>query len=278
MENKHRLVFGIGSGFIYGLGTKGKWKEILPKYIAQFDNDLLISAKDIPYTVMDFLNQNIDCSKRLYMDSGGFTLYREEKKLGKDNPKFIKNCEKMKSKFLKSLSVVKPKECFELDNEYFRADEDLLSPKNYLREEVKQIVGYYPTPVFKMHQGLEYWKKLCESEIYPRLSIGGLAQTKEWHKYRDELKILMDYARAYDKKVHLLGCQNIETFKLVQPSTVDYNIFQLAINLQEARNEHPEWNDETPFTAIAQQATLWALARAKVRTYFYDSYRIDNDE
>ena len=154
----------------------------------------------------------------------------------------------------------------------------MLSPQNYLRQEIKDIVGYYPTPVFKMHQGLEYWKKLCECDMYPRLSIGGLAQTREWHKFQDELKIMMEYARANNKKVHLLGCQNIETFKIVQPDTVDYNIFQLNINVDEARKEHPEFDANTPYYVLAPHAALWALARAKVRTYFYDSYRIDKDK
>lgn len=278
--SKHKLVFGFGSGLIYSLGNQGKWRDILPKYLEQFDNDILVSAKDMPISCLKYIAQFIDTKNRLYIDSGGFTLYKDEKKMGKDNPLFHKNCEKMKNKLLKVLSDVCPKECFELDNEYFRKSDDLLSPDNYLRKEIKEIVGYYPTPVFKMHQGFEYWKKLCESDIYDRLSIGGFAQTKEWHKYKDELKNMMEYARAHNKKVHLLGCQNIETFKLVQPDTVDYSIFQYALNINEAKRENPEWNNlkNVPYHKISKHIALWALARAKTRTYFYDSYQISNEE
>lgn len=89
---------------------------------------------------------------------------------------------------------------------------------------------------------------------------------------------MMEYARANNKKVHLLGCQNIETFKIVQPETIDYNIFQLSINVVEARKEHPEFNKNTPYYVLSPHAALWALARAKVRTYFYDSYMISSEE
>lgn len=278
MRNKHRLVMGIGSGFIYGMGTEGRWKEVFPKHVAQVDNDFLISVKDISYVCMEFLKTVFDPSDRLYVDSGGFSLYKDEKKLGKDNPEFIKRCKAMKNKYLKALRILKPKVTFELDNEFFRHDDDIMSPKNYCREEVKEILGYYPVPVFKLHQGFEYWKKLCESADYDTLAIGGLAQTREWHTARDEIKLMMDYARAHNKRVHLLGCQNIETFKMVQPDTVDYNIFQLCINLNEAHEEHPEIGPDRPFGDIARHAILWALARAKVRTYFYDSYQISDEE
>lgn len=274
---KHRLVMGIGSGWIYGMGTNGAWRELLPKHIAQVDNDFLISVKDVSYVCMEYLAQIMDTSDRLYVDSGGFSLYKDEKKFGKDNPEFIRRCKAMKNKYLKALKILKPKYTFELDNEFFREDEDIMSPKNYCREEVKEILGHYPVPVFKLHQGFEYWKQLCDSDIYDTLAIGGLAQTRQWHTARDEIKIMMDYARAHNKRVHLLGCQNIETFKMVQPDTVDYNIFQLCINLNEARAEHPEIGT-TPFTAIARHAILWALARAKVRTYFYDSYQIGDSD
>lgn len=277
-RKKHRLVMGLGSGWIYGMGKGGKWKELLPKHIEQFDNDFLISVKDISYSCMEFLKTICDPSDRMYVDSGGFSLYKDEKKYGKDNPIFQKNCVAMRRKYLKSLELLKPKVTFELDNEFFRYDDDIMSPKNYCREEVKAILGHYPVPVFKMHQGFQYWQQLCESDEYDILSIGGLAQTREWHVYRDEIKIMMDYARAHNKKVHLLGCQNIETFKMVQPDTVDYNIFQLCINLREAHEEHPEIGPEHGFNAISRHAILWALARAKVRTFFYDSYQVSNEE
>ena len=212
---------------------------------------------------------------RLYVDSGGFTLYKYQNKMGADSPEFHKACERMKNKYLNLLKVVKPCECFELDNEYFRHDEDLLSPKNYCREEIKAITGFYPTPVFKMHQGFEYWKRLCESDLYDKISIGGLAQTREWNLYRDEFRKMMNYARQCGKKVHLLGCQNVESFKTVKPDTTDYSIFQYAINLAHARKEHPEL--ET-YEELKIHAVLYAFARAKSRSFLYDNYIDGEDE
>lgn len=270
----HKLVLGFGGGLIYGMGRHNKWKQFLPKYVDHFKNDILISCIDIPGTCAEFLGEIMDSTQRLYMDSGGYSLYRTEQKYGVGD-RLKKDCERIHRKFLRLLSILKPKECFELDNEIFRFEDDMLSTKNYLREEVKSIVGYYPTPVFKMHQGFAYWKQLCECDEYPRLAIGGLAQTRKWGTVGDEIKILVDYARYCKKKVHLLGCQNIETFKKAQPDTVDFSIYQLAINLAEARKEHPEWPEDIDPIVISKHAILWAFARAKVRTYFYDSYQVD---
>lgn len=270
----HKLVLGFGSGLIYGMGRNNVWRQYLPKYTEHFKNDILISCVDISGVCAEYLGEIMDTSQRLYMDSGGYSLYKIESKFGKGEI-LNKECAQMKRKYLRLLSIIKPKECFELDNEVFRFDDNLLSTKNYLREEVKSITGYYPTPVFKMHQGFKYWKELCECDEYPRLSIGGLAQTRKWGAVGDEIKTLVDYARYCGKKVHLLGCQNIETFKKAQPDTVDFSIYQLAINLAEARKEHPEWPEDIDFNVISKHAILWAFARAKVRTYFYDSYQID---
>jgi hypothetical protein len=215
---------------------------------------------------------------RLYVDSGGFTLYKYQNKMGADSPEFHKECERMKNKYMNLLKIVKPCECFELDNEYFRKDDDLLSPKNYCREEIKALTGFYPTPVFKMHQGFEYWKRLCESDLYDKISIGGLAQTREWNLYRDEFRKMMNYARDCGKKVHLLGCQNVESFKTVKPDTVDYSIFQYAINLAHARQEHPELNT---YEDLKIHAVLYAFARAKSRSFLYDNYiagELENEE
>lgn len=180
----------------------------------------------------------------------------------------------MRRKFLALLQVVRPCEMFELDNEYFRKDEDLLSPKNYLRDEIKEITGRYPTPVFKMHQGFEYWKRLCESDLYDKLAIGGLAMTRDWHLYRDEFRKMMNYARQCGKKVHLLGCQNVETFKQVKPDTVDYSIFQYAINLEHAKKEHPELKT---YEELKIHAVLYAFSRAKSRSFLYDN-NIEGEE
>lgn len=273
-EQSRKLVYGLGGGLVYSCGSKGKWKEVLPKILATVDNTMLISTVDMPKNAAKLIEECIG-PERLYIDSGGFTLYKQQTKLGPDNPQFHKECEKMKNKFLNLLRFVKCSECFELDNEYFRVDEDLLSPKNYCREEVKAITGFYPTPVFKMHQGIEYWKRLCESELYDKLAIGGLAMTQDWGKYKDEFRKMMNYARDCGKKVHLLGCQNVDTFKLVKPDTIDYSIFQYAINLAHAKKEHPELNT---YEELKIHAVLYAFARAKSRSFLYDHYMGEEDE
>lgn len=264
----HKLVYGLGGGLVYSCGGKGGWKNVLPKLLKTFDNAVLISTVDMPKNAAKVIYDTVG-RDRLYIDSGGFTLYKKQNKLGHDNPAFHKECERMKNKYLNLLKVVTPCECFELDNEYFRVEDDLLSTKNYCREEIKEITGFYPTPVFKMYQGFEYWKRLCECDHYDKLAIGGLAQTREWNLYRDEFRKMMNYARDCGKKVHLLGCQNVETFKTVQPDTVDYSIFQYAINLAHAREEHPELNT---YDELKIHAVLYALARAKSRSFLYDHY------
>lgn len=264
----HKLVYGLGGGLVYSCGAKGKWQTVLPKLLATIENSVLISTVDMPRNAAKVI---YDCvgGDRLYLDSGGFTLYKQQTKLGADNPEFHRKCEAMRKKFLNLLQVVKPTEVFELDNEYFRKDEDMLSPKNYCRQDVYDILGRYPTPVFKMHQGFEYWKRLCESELYDKLAIGGLAMTRDWDKHRDEFRKMMNYARQCGKKVHLLGCQNVETFKTVKPDTVDYSIFQYAINLAHAKKEHPEL---TTYEDLKIHAVLYAFARAKSRSFLYDTY------
>lgn len=274
MEN-NRLVFGLGAGFCYSCAPEGySYQEYLPKVLSNIENhDILISTVDMPVKMAELIYKEIG-TDRLYLDSGGFTLYKDEVKLGSENPEFHKKCEKMAKKFLSLLKIIKPKQVFELDNEYFRKSEDLLSTENYLRQEVYDILGFYPTPVFKMHQGFEYWKRLCECDLYPTLSIGGLAQTKSWNTKTEEIKTMVDYARECGKKVHLLGCQNVEAFKTVQPDTVDYSIFQLGINLPKAKNENPKWNGlKEEYTKLRHHIVLWALAGAMVRSFLYNSYR-----
>lgn len=278
--NKHikepnRLVFGLGAGFCYSCAPEGyTYQEYLPKVLSNIENhDILISTVDMPVKMAELIYKEIG-TYRLYLDSGGFTLYKDEVKLGKDSPEFHKKCEKMAKKFLGLLKIIKPKQVFELDNEYFRKSDDLLSTENYLRQEVYDILGFYPTPVFKMHQGFEYWKRLCECSLYPTLSIGGLAQTKSWNTKTEEIKTMVDYARECGKKVHLLGCQNVEAFKTVQPDTVDYSIFQLGINLPKAKKENPTWSGlKEEYTKLRHHIVLWALAGAMVRSFLYNSYR-----
>lgn len=278
--NKHikepnRLVFGLGAGFCYSCAPEGyTYQEYLPKVLSNIENhDILISTVDMPVKMAQLIYEQIG-TDRLYLDSGGFTLYKDEVKLGSTNPEFHKKCEKMAKKFLGLLKIIKPKQVFELDNEYFRKSDDLLSTDNYLRQEVYDILGFYPTPVFKMYQGFEYWKRLCECSLYPTLSIGGLAQTKSWNTKTEEIKTMVDYARECGKKVHLLGCQNVDAFKTVQPDTVDYSIFQLGINLPKAKKENPTWNGlKEEYTKLRHHIVLWALAGAMVRSFLYNSYR-----
>ena len=272
---QNRLVFGLGAGFCYSCAPEGySYQEYLPKVLSNIENhDILISTVDMPVKMAELIYKEIG-TDRLYLDSGGFTLYKDEVKLGSTNPEFHKKCEKMAKKFLGLLKIIKPKQVFELDNEYFRKSEDLLSTENYLRQEVYDILGFYPTPVFKMHQGFEYWKRLCECSLYSTLSIGGLAQTKSWNTKTEEIKTMVDYARECGKKVHLLGCQNVEAFKTVQPDTVDYSIFQLGINLPKAKKENPTWNGlKEEYTKLRHHIVLWALAGAMVRSFLYNSYR-----
>lgn len=276
-KDKHRLVFGLGGGFCYSLKN---YREDLPKLVNAFDNDILISTVDIPFTIAELLYDTVG-GDRLYLDSGGFTLFKDQMKLGADNPQFHNQCEKMKTKFLKLLARIKPKQCFELDNDHFLVEpDDLLSPKNFLRQEIFEITGSYPCPVYKMHQGFEYWKALCEDPRYPKLAIGGLAQTRSWNTRTEEIKVMMDYARECGKQVHLLGCQNVQAFKEIQPDTVDYSIFQMAINLEVAKSEFLGTTDkkvlkesQVEYRDISPHISLYATARAMARSFLYDSYR-----
>lgn len=278
----NKLVYGLGAGLVYSCGSKGKWKDVLPQLLDSFPNSVLISTIDMPYNITKAIYEMVG-QDRLFLDSGGFTLYKKQQVLPQEE--FEKLCIKVRNKYFKMCSIAKYRMIFELDNEYFRHDEDLLSPNNYCRKEIKEITGMYPTPVFKVHQGYEYWKRLCESELYPTLAIGGLAQARAWHTHRDELLKMMNYARQCGKKVHLLGCQNVETFKMVKPDTVDYSIFQYAINLAHAKKEHPELST---YEDLKTHAVLYAFARAKSRSFLYDTFdevegenepviKIDND-
>ena len=267
MESNHRFVYGLGGGLVYSTGQGGKWQENLPKILATFDNAVLVSPVDMPKKAAILIYNSVG-TDRFYLDSGGFTLFKDQKKLGADSPEFHAKCEKMKNKFLGILREVRPVEVFELDNEYFRHDPDMLSPKNYCRQEIYDIIGKYPTPVFKMHQGFEYWKKLCECDLYPRLAIGGLAQTREWNKHPEEFRKMMAYARHCGKKVHLLGCYNVDAFKTIRPDTADWSIFEFKQNIKRARREHPELKTHAE---LSIHAALYAFARAKSKSFLYDS-------
>lgn len=272
-------MFGLSDTVLNLLEGKGKTteqrKEADRKILNSFENDFLICAQNFTFKRAEIMASiGPEIAERCYIDSGGFILFKKEMEWGKNDPRFTKMCENTKNRFLKMLSIIKCKECFELDNEYFRKDDDLLSPKNYLREEVKAITGFYPTPVFKMHQGFEYWKRLCESPLYPKLAIGGLAQTSSWHKYPTQLKLMVEYAKLFKKKVHFLGCQNSATFRMCQPDTVDYNITQFCIAIGLARRNNPDASEPE----LLKHFPLYSLAMAKVRSFLYDCFGRDIDE
>lgn len=282
---KKRFIMGLAGAMVYHC----KGSDALKKMLLLQDNDYLISTLDMTAGCVKYFLDVVG-GNRLWFDSGGFTLFKKEKKLGADNPAFHKECEVMKRKFLRFLKMGSFKMCFELDNEYFRKDEDLLSPKNYLREEIKEITGYYPAPVFKLHQGFQYWKDLCDSDLYPVLSIGGLAQGRQWHLYRAELDKMMKYARDKGKYVHLLGCSNVETTRFVMPDSVDYSIYRFAINIGRAKENYlkkvaageitpppevyesagPDLSGRIPLKYLGQDMIVFGFADARARTFLYE--------
>ena len=283
-KKPHRLVIGTNGGWTGALmGNRHDPDQFVPdvweKILPVMGHDMLISAWYGDNRMIEAMNKVWPTEEHLYVDSGGYTLYRKQMKMGFDNPEFIKLCHQARRKLLRFLSKVRPKAVFELDNEHFRVDEDMLSPRNYLRQEVKDILGYYPVPVFKMHQGFEYWKALCDSDLYPRLSIGGFAATGDWHTMIPEVRTMMLYARAKGKWVHLLGCANLAAFRAIQPDSVDYNIHQLGLNIIDARTEHPELTDDLPWREVMHQVGLWSIARAVCRSHYYDGFReIEEDD
>ena len=282
---KRRLVMGLGSGLV----SSCRSDKVLEKLLLAHENDYLISTVDMTTGYIRFI-QSVVGGDRLWLDSGGFTLFKKQKKLGEDNPLFWAECEKMKKKFFRFLGLGNFKMCFELDNEYFRKDPDLLSPKNYLRDEIKELTGYYPAVVFKMHQGFQYWKDLCDSPLYPILSIGGLAQGRQWHVYRDEIGKMMKYARDKGKYVHLLGCSNVETGRFVMPDSVDFSIFRYAINLEKAKKNYldkvergeiipgedvyesagRDLSGRIPYKYLSRDIVLYAFAEARSREFLYE--------
>lgn len=278
-SHKHKLVYGIGTGWLGGITGNNK-EANMRKVLNSFGNAILFSSIEMSRPMAKLI-WDIVGTDRLLVDSGGFTLWKKQVKMSMDGvdalqlPAFHKECEAAKRKFLNVLSVCKPRQVFELDNEYFRHDEDLMSDKNYLRKEVYDILGFYPTPVFKIHQGFEYWKRLVESDRYETLAIGGLANIRAWHTKIAELKTLVAYAREHGKKVHLLGCQNIEAFKEIQPDSVDYSIFQFAININRAKKEHPHL---TEYKDLKRHMSLYALAAANARSFMYDCYNIESED
>ena len=269
--NRKKMVFGLDPTLLYNLALPGSkdWKTPAAKVLKHFNNPVLVAASGVSANFTKWLHSIVG-TERLYIDSGGYNLYRKQLRMGADSAEFKKCCEKMKNNFLRIINAVRPVECFELDNDYFKKSDDLLSDDNFLRKEVYQILGYYPTPVFKMHQGFEYWKALCDSPKFPKLSIGGLAHINGWKLYGEELKVMVDYAHTKGKKVHFLGGRNLKTFRMCKPDTIDYCIFFLQICFDKLRQEHPELND-APFPKRKIHLGLWAFALALRDRYMYDN-------
>lgn len=269
-ERKH-MVFGLDPTLLSNLyfDRVPDWHISARKVLQSFNNPVLLAATTTSSRVAKFV---WDCvgKERFYLDSGGYYLYKKQMEWGSDNPEFKSRCEKMKRNYLRLLNVAPPVECFELDNDYFKKNDDLLSDENFLRREIYQILGYYPTPVFKMHQGFEYWKALCDCDKYPKLSVGGLAHINGWKLYGEELKIMVDYAHSKGKKVHFLGGRNLKTFRMCKPDTIDYSIFFLQVCVDKFKAEHPELVDK-PFKQIKIHLALWAFALAMRDRYMYDN-------
>lgn len=267
MSHKRMVIGLVPGGAARWCGPGGEWRQTLPKILKSFENSFLISTASATYVFTEYL-YNLVGKDRLFLDSGGYTLFVKESKLEREA--FEKECEKMKRKFLKILKVAEFDTIFELDNDYFQKDEDLLSPKNFLREEVKEITGSYPTPVFKMHQGYQYWKDLCESELYPTLAVGGLAPTRSWGVHKEELQKMVNYARQCGKRTHFLGCRNVETAKFAKPDTIDYDISLYAVNYALAKKEHPNLSPTDP--KFYKCMAAHAFANAKSRSFLYDTF------
>lgn len=281
-KKPHRLVIGTNGGWTGALmGNRHDPEQFVPdvweKILPVMGHDMLISAWYGDNRMIEAMNKVWPTEEHLYVDSGGYTLYRKQMKMGFDNPEFIKLCHQARRKLLRFLSKVRPKAVFELDNEHFRFDEDLLSTKNYCREEIKELTGEYPIPVFKMHQGFEYWKALCDSDLYPKLAIGGFAMTNDWHTKVNEVRIMVAYARTKKKWIHLLGCANIAAFRLIQPDSVDYSAYQLGICVEAGRREHPEWPKDKPWREMMQTFALYGAALALCRSHLYDGFQQVND-
>lgn len=257
-------VFGIGGGLMYSGGfpkdTRG-----LAKILDYLEAPILLSAAGVTNHAVEFVYNTVG-RERLYFDSGAFTLLKRQ---AKDTPEqFVKRARATKRSYLNKLKLAKFNQVFEMDNDFFKVDDDLTSPRNFLREEAAEILGYYPTPVFKLHQGAEYWKALCESKEYPTIAIGGLAPTRSWGLYKDALMPMVAYARSCGKKIHTLGCANVDIIRHVKPDSTDFNIFVFAKAIAAIREIYPT---EPLDTNLKLELVKWCAADAKAREFLYKS-------
>lgn len=264
-------VFGIGGGLMYS-GNFPKDNTALSKILDYLESPILLSAAGVTNYAVEFVYETVG-KERLYFDSGAYTLMKRERK---DTPEqFKKRAKTIKRSYLNKLKLAKFKQVFEMDNDIFKVENNLISPKNFLREEAAAILGYYPTPVFKLHQGFSYWKELCESKDYPTLAIGGLAPTKSWGLHRDTLLRMVAYARSCGKKIHTLGCANVDIIRHVKPDTTDFNIFVFAKAIEAIRKIYPT---EPLDTKLKLELVKWCAADAKAREFLYKSLSDENKE
>lgn len=257
-------VFGIGGGLMYSGGFP-KDTTALRKILDYLEGPILLSPAGVSNYAVEFAYDAVG-EDRLYFDSGAFTLMKRE---SKDTPEqFVARARSLKRSYLNKLKLAKFRCVFEMDNDLFKVDDDLLSPRNFLREEAAEILGYYPTPVFKLHQGLDYWKALCMSPHYPTLAIGGLAPTRSWGEHRDVLIPMVAYARSCGKKIHTLGCANVDIIRHVKPDSTDFNIFVFGKAIDAIRKVYPT---EPLDTNLKLELAKWCVADAKAREFLYKS-------
>lgn len=273
------LVIGLADIILKWCGdTPEEQERNMCKMLRLFpDHSFLCSAKYASDALMTILTREVG-PERMYLDSGGYTLFKFSKRVTEGTAtqdEYLKRCRAAHKRFMYFASKYKFGEIFELDNEMYQVNDDLLSPENFCRNDIKEITGSYPTPVFKMDQGMQYWKALCDSPLYPKLAVGGLAATRSWGSKKMELKVMMDYARQKGKKVHLLGCSNVATFKLAKPDTVDYCVLQFAVNIALVRKDYP---DEKEFKNLRKPMISTMFARAKARSFLYDSFMKEVEE
>lgn len=160
----------------------------------------------MPSTIYTLTSEVIG-KDRIYIDSGGVTLFKNEVKMGKDSPEFHKKCERMRTKFLELLKAVPCKEAFELDNEYFRRILIYCLPGIIAAKKSRRSPGFIRPPFSKYIRDLNIGRPYASLICIPNSPL--VASPKQNHGINTtmKLKVMKDLVRARGKKVHLLGCQ-----------------------------------------------------------------------
>ena len=71
---KKRLVMGLGGGLV----SSCRSDKVLEKLLLAHDTDYLISTVDMTTGYIKFI-QSVVSGDRLWLDSGGFTLFKKQK-------------------------------------------------------------------------------------------------------------------------------------------------------------------------------------------------------